>query len=85
MNKDVMFSSKTDEWETPQYFFDDINKEFYFDFDACASAENAKCKRYCTKEQDGLVQKWGGGADLVQPSVWSRNRKMGKESIRRVA
>ena len=60
MNKDVMFSSKTDEWETPQYFFDDINKEFYFDFDACASAENAKCKRYCTKEQDGLVQKWGG-------------------------
>ena len=75
MNKDVMFSSKTDEWETPQYFFDDINKEFYFDFDACASAENAKCKRYCTKEQDGLVQKWGGVRIWCNPPY---GREIGK-------
>lgn len=36
MNTDVMFSSKTDLWETPQEFFDRLNDEFGFDLDVCA-------------------------------------------------
>jgi phage N-6-adenine-methyltransferase len=59
MNNELMFSSKTDDWETPIDFFNEINKEFYFNFDACASEQNAKCKQYCSKEQDGLAQQWG--------------------------
>ena len=43
MNTDVMFSSKTDLWETPQEFFDRLNDEFGFDLDVCALPENAKC------------------------------------------
>jgi site-specific DNA-methyltransferase (adenine-specific) len=35
-----MFSSKTDEWETPQVLFDQLNKEFNFDLDVCANREN---------------------------------------------
>lgn len=29
MNNEVMFSSKTCEWETPQAFFDALNDEFH--------------------------------------------------------
>lgn len=60
MNREVMFSSKTDIWETPQDFFDKLNEEFRFQTDVCASPENAKCKRFYTPEQDGLAQEWSG-------------------------
>lgn len=56
----VMFSSATDEWETPQYVFDQLNDEFHFSLDACATRENAKCSRYYTRDQDGLSQSWDG-------------------------
>ena len=60
MNNEVMFSSKTDLWETPQEFFDRLNDEFRFDLDVCALPENAKCDQYYTPEQDGLSQLWKG-------------------------
>lgn len=60
MNRDLMFSSKTDLWETPQELFNELNKEFKFELDVCAVPENAKCKDYFTPEQDGLMQKWKG-------------------------
>lgn len=60
MNKEVMFSSKTDMWETPQCFFDALNAEFGFTCDVCALPENAKCEKYFTPDQDGLLQEWTG-------------------------
>jgi phage N-6-adenine-methyltransferase len=54
-----LFSSRSEEWPTPQSFYDVLNKEFNFSLDACATAENAKCRRYFTKEDDGLTQHWG--------------------------
>ena len=60
MNREAMFSSKTDLWETPQDFFDNLNEEFRFQTDVCALPENAKCKHFYTPEQDGLVQEWSG-------------------------
>lgn len=60
MNTDVMFSSETDLWSTPQDFFDSVSKEFQFNLDVCASKENAKCDKYYTKEDDGLKQQWHG-------------------------
>ena len=51
-----MFSSTTDLWETPQRFFDRLNLEFYFEFDLCATDDNHKCFKYCTKEIDALQQ-----------------------------
>lgn len=53
-----MMSSATDEWATPQDFFDGLNKEFGFELDVCATAENAKCDAYYTKKQNGLAQAW---------------------------
>ena len=55
----VMFSSASDEWATPQDFFDKLNEEFGFTLDPCANADNHKCGKYFTKEQDGLAQDWG--------------------------
>lgn len=60
MNKDVMFSSKTDLWETPQDFFNRLDEEFHFTLDVCALQKNAKCKKFYTPEQDGLSQPWHG-------------------------
>lgn len=60
MNKDVMFSSKSDMWETLQYLFDKLNNKFHFDVDVCATKENAKCKKFYTEKQNGLLQEWKG-------------------------
>lgn len=60
MNTDLMFSSKTDMWATPQDFWDALDHEFHFSCDVCATAENAKCATFYSPEQDGLKQEWQG-------------------------
>lgn len=67
MNTELMFSSVTDQWATPQAFFDRLNEEFHFTLDPCADAQNHKCDRYFTKEQDGLVQPWEGERVFCNP------------------
>lgn len=59
-NMSVMYSRKTDLWETPQDLFDLLDEEFHFTLDVCAIDENAKCKNYFTPEDDGLAQEWHG-------------------------
>lgn len=59
MNKG-MFASKTDEWETPARFFDELNKEFKFELDVCALPSNAKVTRYYSPDEDALTQEWKG-------------------------
>jgi site-specific DNA-methyltransferase (adenine-specific) len=39
----VLFSKASDEWTTPQWLFDLLDKEFQFDFDAAANDYNTKC------------------------------------------
>ena len=60
MNKDVIFSSKSEDWETPIDFFEKLNNEFNFDLDPCANEYNHKCDRFFTKKQNGLIQNWDG-------------------------
>lgn len=62
-----MFSSKTDDWGTPQEFYNELDKEFNFNLDPCADAENAKCTTYFTKEDDGLKQNWQGHTVFCNP------------------
>lgn len=74
MNEKVLFSSKTEMWETPQELFEKLNDEFHFTVDVCATAENAKCEKYYTPEIDGLSQPWNG-------TVWCNppyGRQIGK-------
>jgi len=54
-----LYTSNSDEWATPQLFFNELDREFNFELDVCATDQNAKCTRYFTREQDGLSQDWG--------------------------
>ena len=67
MNTALMFSSETDLWATPQNFFDELDKEFHFTLDPCATPENAKCKKYYTVKEDGLKQDWQGETVFCNP------------------
>lgn len=67
MNRSVMFSSATDNWATPQGFFDKLNREFGFTLDPCADENNHKCDVYYTKEQNGLTKNWGGERVFCNP------------------
>ena len=53
-----LFTSNKEDWETPQDLFDELDREFDFFLDVCATKENTKCKRYFTKEDDGLKKDW---------------------------
>jgi len=70
-----MFSSKSDEWETPQDLFDKLNKEFNFTLDPCATKDNHKCFKYYTIEDDGLSKDWSGETVFVNPPY---GRSIGK-------
>ena len=77
MNR-VHFSSKTDDWYTPEDFFKKIEEEHGpFDLDPCASAENAKAPRFYTKDDDGLTKTWNGSVYMNPPygrtiSLWMK-------------
>lgn len=75
MNTDVMFSSKTDNWATPQDFFDKLNQEFHFGLDPAADENNHKCDRYYTIKENGLFQSWGGHSVFCNPPY---GREIGK-------
>ena len=66
-NIQACLSSKTDNWATPQDFFDNLNEEFHFTLDPCANEENHKCNLFYTKEQDGLTKDWGGHVVFCNP------------------
>ena len=50
----IHFSSKSNEWSTPLDFFNKLNKEFNFTLDPCCTKDSAKCKKFYTKDDDGL-------------------------------
>lgn len=64
---EVHFSSKTNEWATPQSFFDRLNVEFDFTLDPCSDGLNAKCSKYYTQEDDGLSKSWAGERVFMNP------------------
>lgn len=63
-SSDVVFSHKSDEWGTPQKLFDDLNEEFQFTLDPCATDDNHKCSKYYTVQDSGLEHTWGGGDSI---------------------
>ena len=62
-----MFSSASNEWETPREFFDAVDAVFHFTLDVCADSSNAKCARYYTKAENGLSQPWSGACWMNPP------------------
>lgn len=70
MNKAALktiFSSDSTDWTTPWAFFEKLNKKYDFTLDPCASIESAKCEKYYTATDDGLLQNWGGHTVFMNP------------------
>ena len=53
-----LFTSKTDQWATPQNFFDKLNTQYNFELDVCADKTNHKVKKYYDEQDNGLIQPW---------------------------
>ena len=62
-----MFTSSTDEWPTPHWLFDALNREFEFTLDPCATHENTRCVRHFTRDEDGLKQDWRNHVVWMNP------------------
>ena len=63
----VMFSSKSDNWSTPQGLYDLLNLEFNFTLDPCADSLNAKCAKFYTQQDDGLAKDWSREVVFCNP------------------
>ena len=72
----AVFTSNSDEWETPQAVFDELDEEFHFNLDPCATDKNRKCETYFTKDQNDLEKDWGGVQSFLQSTV-QRHREVG--------
>jgi len=64
---ETLFSSKRHDWETPQAFFDELDREFHFTLDPCATPETTKCEKFFTVKENGLLQNWGGETVFCNP------------------
>tara|TARA_R110000824_G_scaffold52075_2_gene144807 strand:- start:6531 stop:7013 length:483 start_codon:yes stop_codon:yes gene_type:complete len=62
-----MFSSKSDEWETPANFYEKLNRKFKFTLDPCCTKLNNRCAKYYTIEEDGLTKSWAKETVFVNP------------------
>jgi len=63
----AMVSSKSNEWSTPQDFFNQLDKEFGFTLDPCSTNENCKCKKHFTMQDDGLSKDWSKDVVFMNP------------------
>jgi len=73
-NRSALFSSATDNWPTPQDFYDRLNDEFNFELDVCSSRANHKAPFYFALDhedaarRDGLEADWSDGG--ATGAVW---------------
>ena len=67
--------NRTYEWETPDALFKELDAEFHFTLDACASPKNAKCERYYTVYDDALHKDWSGEVVFMHPPCGHRISK----------
>jgi len=79
-----------DDRATPPELFDPLEGRFGFTLDVAASATNAKCSRYFTAEDDGLLQTWAGERVWCNPpyssiSAWVEKAWMEFDSAELIA
>lgn len=74
-----LYSSRSEEWSTPDAFFAALDEEFRFTLDPCATADNAKCALFFTSREDGLKQDWQNHRVFCNPpygrTIWQWAQK----------
>lgn len=74
-------------WETPPELFDRLDREFRFTLDPCATAATAKCSKFYTEADDGLIQDWTGERVFMNPPYgreiypWTRKARDSKALV----
>jgi len=83
----VHYSSEDETWETPKDFFEKLNKVYKFNLDPCSSEKNAKCKKFYTEKENGLIQSWEGKRVFMNPPYgrpigdWVRKASTGGATV----
>lgn len=67
MKTAILFSKESDEWPTPQWLFDSLDREFGFTLDPCTNGENHKCEKFYTRLQNGILCDWGTETVYMNP------------------
>ena len=74
------------DWETPPEVFGQLDDEFDFTLDPCATPATAKCARYFTEADDGLAQSWAGERVFMNPpygrEVYAWTKKAREEAAK---
>ena len=80
----ILFSSRSDEWETPPDIYNSIHEEFNLQIDLAATAGNTKCASFFSRDDDALLQSWHTKArrGWLNPPY---SRKLSKAFIRKAA
>ena len=63
----IHFKSESIDWGTPQDLYNELDEEYGFTLDPCATPWNTKCDKYYTKEDDGLSKSWKGHVVFMNP------------------
>jgi phage N-6-adenine-methyltransferase len=71
-DREAMFSTGKNDWETPDWLFNVLNKIYKFDIDVCADYSNAKCDIHFGLGEDGffvdaLKMDWRGACWMNPP------------------
>jgi phage N-6-adenine-methyltransferase len=61
------FASANQDYETPWSLFNELDAEFGFTLDVCASDKNYKVENYISESQDALSQEWFGTCWMNPP------------------
>jgi site-specific DNA-methyltransferase (adenine-specific) len=82
----AMVSSKSNEWATPQEFYNKLDGEFGFTLDVASTPENCKASQCLTVEIDGLSQDWSKHICWMNPPYGGHTgdwiKKAHEESIK---
>ena len=69
----VHYMSQSDNWATPQEFYNRLDSIYHFDLDAAASSINKKCDKWYgldhpdADRRDGLTVDWDGDVVWLNP------------------
>ena len=61
------FSSKNQEFETPDELFNSLNNIFNFTIDVCATEENTKCDLFYSEQNSCFDKMWKGSCWMNPP------------------
>lgn len=66
MERGLLTCERVD-WRTPRDFFAELDREFGFTLDPCATVASAVCARFFTEADNGLERSWAGERVFMNP------------------